>query len=656
MCYYKFNKKLIFIFSIIFSLNGFSQGLKEINPDDFIIYGKESEDPVEYAKKIIEEQNIFWQPVTYYSILGVYEVGAISAMYGGAYILLESPSLAVSLVSGGFAGLIGDMSKDSLLWILSKSIETPEEVCKELSNQVRKEGLKDYKIAYKIARHFLKTGILSREDAIEFLDRRFGLIKLPIAKKLYNDSISKDYKIDKSISEKLIEETMAKLERELDITGEGKLSIVKSAVFIKELIQILKEKKIGLANYEPYKKFEKSMEELNSLRIEEAKRFTGKPQKSFYTRMWTSDEEETEGIGEGGLKKTSGADLIFVIDATGSMEDDIDAVKDESLNLINQMFSLVPSLRIALVLYRDFDDEWVTKPYPFTESKEEAIEYIKSIEVGGGGDIPEAVHTALITAIRNEGTGKWRDGVLKIIILMGDAPPTPRDKYTAEDVERAAKEVDPAHIFPIIISGADEATKNAFEDLALRTEGKAFETKSASELPIVLLNVTKESIKKTSSAEKIVVVWPKDKKVFPVKEKKEKIRYVWFLYIIEFILLFGIGLIIFIIFKEKRGKAKIYLLAIFPDLSKKKFLFKKKKVKIGRSKKNDFVIEDNSVSREHAIISKEKNFFIIEDLYSQNGTKINGKEISKPTRVDFDDEIKLGDVIIKIFKAKENEL
>lgn len=646
-------KKFILIFFILFfsfNLNIMSQGLEEIDPDNFFISGKEAEDPVEYAKKIIKELNLFWQPVTYYSIYGVYEVGAITTMYGGAYIFLESPSLAISLVSGGFIGVGIDISKDFLIEILSNIIKNPKEVCKDLSNQVRKEGLKDYKIAYKIARNYIKTGVLTRDDAIEFLDKRFGIIKLPIAKQLYNDAVSTDYEIDKKLAKKTIEEAIELVEKEMDLGVADKISISKFAYFIKEILDILKEKNIGLSEYEPYIKFERKMEELNSLRIEEAKRFTGSPKKSFYTRVWTSDEEELEGLDEGGLKKTSGVDLIFVIDATNSMLDDISAVKESSLSLIDELFSLVPSLRIAMVLYRDFGDEWVTKPYPFTFSKMEAIDYIKSIEVSGGGDEPEAVHTALISAIRNEGLGSWREGVLKIIILMGDAPPTPRDKYTAEDVEREAREVDPAHIFPIIISGASSSARTAFEDLANRTDGKVFETRTASELPKVLLNVAKESIKSSAITEKIVVVWPESKITIPLIREEKKFKYLWVFYLIEFFLLFGIGLILFYIFSEKLKKEKIYILAIFPDGRKKKFISKKKKVKIGRGKKNDFIIEEPTVSKEHAIISKEKGYYLIEDLYSQNGTKINGKDIAKPTRFDFEDEIKLGSVTLKVFK------
>ncbi len=641
-------RRIIFIFLFFLSFYNiiFCQGLKEINPEDFILYGKEAEDPIEYAKKIIKAQNIFWQPITYYAIFGVYEVGALSAMYGGAYILLESPSLALSLVSGGFVGLGTEITKDFLLSTFADAIKTPQEVCKKISNEVRKEGLKDYKIAYKIARNYLKTGELTREDALEFLDRRFGLIKLPIAKELYNDSISKEYKIDKKLAKSATEEVIAELERTKDLGKAGKISLTKFAFFLKDFFEILKDKKIGLANYEPYLKFQKVMEELNALRLEEAKRFTGKPNKNYYTRIWASDEEEVKE----GFRKTTGADLIFVIDATGSMADDIGAVKESSLSLIDEMFSLVPSLRIAMVLYRDFGDEWVTKPYPFTSSKEEAIEYIKSIMVGGGGDYPEAVHTALITAIRNEGTGSWREGVLKIIILMGDAPPTPRDRYTAEDVEREAREVDPAHIFPIIISGASDSTRSAFEELASRTAGKVFETRSASELPKVLLDVTRESIKRTAISEKIVVTWPGSQKIYIPEEKKN--NYFWIFYLIEFILLFGIFLILFFIFKEKKGRRGIYLVAFFPDGRKKKLLIKKKIIKIGRDKKNDFVLDDKSVSREHAKISREKSFFIIEDLFSQNGTKVNGKQITSPTRFDFKDEIELGSVIIKISKGK----
>lgn len=48
---------------------------------------------------------------------------------------------------------------------------------------------------------------------------------------------------------------------------------------------------------------------------------------------------------------------------------------------------------------------------------------------------------------------------------------------------------------------------------------------------------------------------------------------------------------------------------------------------IGRSSKNDIVINDRNVSRHHLQITSNNNTFFIKDLSSRNGTFINGKNI-----------------------------
>ncbi len=47
---------------------------------------------------------------------------------------------------------------------------------------------------------------------------------------------------------------------------------------------------------------------------------------------------------------------------------------------------------------------------------------------------------------------------------------------------------------------------------------------------------------------------------------------------------------------------------------------------IGRQENNDIVINDLAVSKQHARINREENYFLT-DLRSSNGTFVNGKKI-----------------------------
>jgi hypothetical protein len=61
---------------------------------------------------------------------------------------------------------------------------------------------------------------------------------------------------------------------------------------------------------------------------------------------------------------------------------------------------------------------------------------------------------------------------------------------------------------------------------------------------------------------------------------------------------------------------------------------------IGRAEGNEIVLRDGFVSDPHARLNWNGKGFVVEDLKSTNGTKINDKTIKKPSAV------KLGDFII----------
>jgi Mg-chelatase subunit ChlD len=139
------------------------------------------------------------------------------------------------------------------------------------------------------------------------------------------------------------------------------------------------------------------------------------------------------------------ADIVFVIDTTGSMDDDIEAVKQSATQIISEAHKKDSDTRIGIVLFQDFPDQGTDyvsmTALPLTKDEVAANAAIQSITVGGGGDTPEAVYSGLMHAIRGEkGLGKWHEG-RKNIILLGDAPgkdPEPNTGYTLASVSAAA--------------------------------------------------------------------------------------------------------------------------------------------------------------------------------------------------------------------------
>ena len=73
-----------------------------------------------------------------------------------------------------------------------------------------------------------------------------------------------------------------------------------------------------------------------------------------------------------------------------------------------------------------------------------------------------------------------------------------------------------------------------------------------------------------------------------------------------------------------------------------------KVIRVGRGKNNDEILNDSTVSRNHLeIFFGDDGLVVVTDLNSANGTTINGKKITTPTKLDSLDILKAGNSLIK---------
>lgn len=86
---------------------------------------------------------------------------------------------------------------------------------------------------------------------------------------------------------------------------------------------------------------------------------------------------------------------------------------------------------------------------------------------------------------------------------------------------------------------------------------------------------------------------------------------------------------------------------------RRKLEFEDRSVTIGRHPDCDIIIDDASVSRQHARIESENGVYFIEDLNSRNGTYLNNESIHRSTRLFDGSEINICDVRF-IFHLEEN--
>lgn len=142
-------------------------------------------------------------------------------------------------------------------------------------------------------------------------------------------------------------------------------------------------------------------------------------------------------------------DVVFAIDATGSMKDDIEKLRKEWVPRLLKDLEGYGDVRLALVLYRDYGDNFYTKSLPvkyfdFTSDIDVFIKNLNGFKIRGneGGDIPEAVYEALYASMDFV---SWRKESVKKVILIGDAEPHPKprgsQKYTKQLIEKMSKDL-----------------------------------------------------------------------------------------------------------------------------------------------------------------------------------------------------------------------
>lgn len=218
-------------------------------------------------------------------------------------------------------------------------------------------------------------------------------------------------------------------------------------------------------------------------------------------------------------------DLVFVIDTTGSMSEDIYEVKTNMKNYLDDLSSAGMDYRIAIVDYRDFPERtYSSYDYAYNVALDFSGDYntindaIDNVDLGNGGDWEETLYSALIDGL-DELT--WRKNSGKAAIIMGDAPahdPEPITGYTLEDVtnkmlynkigvddEREydtyavsrASSIDERSaitLFTIATGYYYEETIESFSALAEATNGKSYTAADSAEISEIISEIIVEEL------------------------------------------------------------------------------------------------------------------------------------------------------------------
>ncbi len=174
---------------------------------------------------------------------------------------------------------------------------------------------------------------------------------------------------------------------------------------------------------------------------------------------------------DGGAAVPVPLDVLFLLDATGSMDDEIDRLKTTIDSVASRVAALdpAPDVRFAMTLYRDEGDAFVTATYDFTGDIAEFKTALRDVVADGGGDYPEALEEGLAEALAEP---SWRPAAdaVQLVFIVADAPPQlgrqlevtyPDSVRTA--VERGIK------IFPVASSESDDQAEAVFRQMAQAT-------------------------------------------------------------------------------------------------------------------------------------------------------------------------------------------
>ena len=168
--------------------------------------------------------------------------------------------------------------------------------------------------------------------------------------------------------------------------------------------------------------------------------------------------------------------IMFVIDATGSMGDEMRYIAAELTDVVSRVAEQADQVKIelALLFYRDHGDQEIFAYHDFevvTESKglENQLAVLKAQRADGGGDYPEAVDEAMVMAVNKD----WgNENSTNLVFLVLDAP----SHEEKDNIARCAEAVKGAaakgiRICPVLCSGADTLCEYTTRMGALLTGG-----------------------------------------------------------------------------------------------------------------------------------------------------------------------------------------
>jgi len=224
-----------------------------------------TEDPILLSKQIILGYPEHWGQGANNQIVKDFSLNQQFNDQDWIYELLESPGLTLDFeAQDGQNGSY--ISKDDLLLLLRNAVIAPETTSRNIARATLQRSLEEYTRAYDIAGNFQKSSALSLEEAISFLDNRYGYAKLEDARALLKATAPAG---PGDLDNRKIKDKLRSIEKGYP----DKISLDNALTEIYAFYHLLEEEQIGLAAFEPYTRFREVMEELNKSRVAQRRKY-----------------------------------------------------------------------------------------------------------------------------------------------------------------------------------------------------------------------------------------------------------------------------------------------------------------------------------------------------------------------------------------------
>ncbi|VTU37404.1 VWA domain-containing protein [Variovorax sp. PBL-E5] len=165
-------------------------------------------------------------------------------------------------------------------------------------------------------------------------------------------------------------------------------------------------------------------------------------------------------------------DLVFLVDATGSMGDEIGKLKAALHSIANEVARLPshPDTCFGLVAYRDRGDAFLVRRHDLTNDLGAFQSVLNALQANGGGDYPEAMNEALHETVHDL---SWRgSGAIRMVVLLADAPPHLDYGGPQYDDDMMAALGKGIKVFSVGASGLDKQGEYVQRQIAQYTGGR----------------------------------------------------------------------------------------------------------------------------------------------------------------------------------------